>query len=538
VRVQGRVSLGETSRAGVRARLRVIAAGAATVAALALAPIAHAGQIVYQHGNDLWAMNDDGSNQHPLIAAHALGEVSLSQPSVDPASGNLSFDAEQLGVCSTNCNAIWSYVGGNPLNLTGPPADCITPVDFECESEDFNPTTTADGRVIFDHTVIIDDLLGFVSTGTTGEVDNLNGTGTLPPWTFPADSGAGTAEQPNGQRAADPLSGGTIAYPGNSVCTSGCIFGLTVDGPSPYIVSYDDGPQQSVAFTQDAKDLVDVEVNTERGIWVYTNKDIHNAANAGTWRGWYVLKDPLPNANDPFPHNYESTFHNVTVTSDGRIVFDNGTNIYALPSTCWGQAGQGFTIAQSQVSGFNPNPDCGTFGQAGANVTQLTTDGSQGSTDVSPTWTSASVPAYTPPAPPASGVSGSSSSGTGGGGATATTAASAGHASGANGVITLTCTGPAAATCTDTVELEVVETFQGSRLIAVAARSHHKTKKTVVVGQVSITLTGGQAKTVTVKLNSKGTSLLRSHHRKLAVQIVVVQGGATISSKTVTLKGH
>jgi len=57
---------------GARAALaRVLPAAVVGVAALALAPAAIAGQIVWSTGNGIWAMRDDGSDPHELISANS-----------------------------------------------------------------------------------------------------------------------------------------------------------------------------------------------------------------------------------------------------------------------------------------------------------------------------------------------------------------------------------------------------------------------------------------------------------------------------------
>ena len=50
------------------------------VALLASAAPASAGEIVYQHGPDLWIMNENGANQRPLITAAQLGATSSTGP--------------------------------------------------------------------------------------------------------------------------------------------------------------------------------------------------------------------------------------------------------------------------------------------------------------------------------------------------------------------------------------------------------------------------------------------------------------------------
>jgi hypothetical protein len=103
--------------------LRRLAMAAATLvaAALAAAPLASAGQIVYVHnlnpsgtGGDLGVMNDDGSGQRSLITQAQAGATSLSQPNLSPTSDSLAFEGETQapdGTCDTNCISVLTLVG-------------------------------------------------------------------------------------------------------------------------------------------------------------------------------------------------------------------------------------------------------------------------------------------------------------------------------------------------------------------------------------------------------------------------------------------
>jgi hypothetical protein len=95
------------------------------------------------------------------------------------------------------------------------------------------------------------------------------------------------------------------------------------------------------------------------------------------------------------------------------------------------------------------------------------------------------------------------------------------------------CAGASTSACTDTLTLSVVETLRSGKLVAVAAASKTK-KKTVTIGHESVTLNGGQSKTVSVALNSTGRALLEREH-KLHVKLVLTQ---TSAGKTVTVKGQ
>jgi hypothetical protein len=99
--------------------------------------------------------------------------------------------------------------------------------------------------------------------------------------------------------------------------------------------------------------------------------------------------------------------------------------------------------------------------------------------------------------------------------------------------LVVACSGASTSACTDTLTLSVVETLRSGKLIAVAAASKTK-KKTVTIGHASVTLSGGQSKTVSVSLNNTGRALLKLEH-KLHVKLVLTQ---TSAGKTVAVKGQ
>jgi hypothetical protein len=81
----------------------------------------------------------------------------------------------------------------------------------------------------------------------------------------------------------------------------------------------------------------------------------------------------------------------VTITDTGEIVFDNGVNVYALPSSCWAPS-KGFTLTSGSTE-----PTCGTFGEPSSQAVQLTADGTTSARDEHPTWTSATLTPYSVP---------------------------------------------------------------------------------------------------------------------------------------------
>ena len=90
--------------------------------------------------------------------------------------------------------------------------------------------------------------------------------------------------------------------------------------------------------------------------------------------------------------------------------------------------------------------------------------------------------------------------------------------------VALLCSPQAAGDCRIVLLLTVVETWRAGHLVAVTASSPanpvHGRRLTVTVGRLSVDLTPGQRRTVTVMLHAGGLRLLRREHR-LAVQLAV-----------------
>jgi hypothetical protein len=120
---------------------------------------------------------------------------------------------------------------------------------------------------------------------------------------------------------------------------------------------------------------------------------------------------------------------------------------------------------------------------------------------------------------------------------------SVGHArvSGTTASVPVSCTGATGTTCALALRLTVTEKFKGHRLVAVTARTHVRTHRTVlVVGSAHVTLTAGQSQTVSVSLNRAGRHLLaKRHHLAATLQVLqVLPGGhvVTVSTQTLTFK--
>jgi hypothetical protein len=140
-----------------------------------------------------------------------------------------------------------------------------------------------------------------------------------------------------------------------------------------------------------------------------------------------------------------------------------------------------------------------------------------------------------PPAGGSPGGSGNPGSGGGNPGGVIAGTSSLAHVKtkGSTASLVAACAGASTSACADTLTLSVVETLRSGKLIAVAAVSKTK-KKTVTIGRASVTLGGGQSKTVSVSLNATGKALLKREH-KLRVKLVLTQ---TSAGKTVAVKGE
>jgi hypothetical protein len=90
------------------------------------------------------------------------------------------------------------------------------------------------------------------------------------------------------------------------------------------------------------------------------------------------------------------------------------------------------------------------------------------------------------------------------------------------------CSAQAAGSCTLKLRLTVLETLQGNRVLAVAAR-----RATVPVGARTARLKPGQQATLTVSLNATGRRLL-AQRRRLAVRLSV--GGTVLGAISASLK--
>ena len=85
------------------------------------------------------------------------------------------------------------------------------------------------------------------------------------------------------------------------------------------------------------------------------------------------------------------------------------------------------------------------------------------------------------------------------------------------------------------VQLTVVEQLRGRRVTAIVATKKGKaTKRTVVIGNATVTLGAGQSQTVRISLNTAGKKLL-ALRKELPVRVQVTTQGHVLEAKTVTM---
>lgn len=99
--------------------------------------------------------------------------------------------------------------------------------------------------------------------------------------------------------------------------------------------------------------------------------------------------------------------------------------------------------------------------------------------------------------------------------------------------IGLDCAGLAAAQCSASLRLTIVEIRKGKEVLRVIAAK--RTRKLVTVASVNVTLAGGQTKTFQLGLDATGKRLLARFHR-LPSRLAVLVSGETVTTRVVTFR--
>jgi hypothetical protein len=333
-----------------------LVAGLASLIALAVAPVAGA-EIIYTHdapngAAELWAMNDDGSNQHVLIGWNSIApNDSVFGANLLPTSSTLVFvghtdeyDHVGYGNDGTNYEGVYKLVNGVVTRISGPPGDTPT-----VASSDGSPSQTADGRVVYDEIVSTFDSSGDV-TGATESllVRSLSG-GAASTWV--------TTPPPFihlGAFAADPTDSSLLAYESGSNPNELVVGNQS--GTNPLVT--DAQPNGSdPAWSPNGQEIVDVDGTPPPG---------QGGFSAGLWLFYGSSARELLVDPDPDTQYSISSLSYPTFAGPNEILFDADHNIWEIPASC-----NMCTLA--------------------ADAKQLTTDGTSAHPDSGPAWTSATI---------------------------------------------------------------------------------------------------------------------------------------------------
>ncbi len=360
--------------------------GAVGTALLALGMTSQArATIVYQHGSDIWMMNDNGTGARALASsAHfpGLGPWKLGDPDVLPGASTVVFSATTSayddgpangppGGCGLECTGTYRLHAGVLTRLSPNPSRCGASQQW-CTSFETTPRVSAGGLVLYDYFLTAWDYsclelpCTWEFSDSVHEVDSrsLATGGSEAKWR--GSSVSGQQLSTDALPAPDPADGSLVAYAENVPCTAqGCAYDVHVgnqQGSVDRVVVYDDGPFNSLAWLPDGSGLIDVESGTEPGIWAY------NAATTTTAKNFiWVLADPAGyNANDP----YSTSIDQARYMGPDKVLFSQDNDLYTIPLT---------TCAQKATST--------SAGCTMADAHRLTTGG----TSRAPVWTKASM---------------------------------------------------------------------------------------------------------------------------------------------------
>jgi len=359
------------------------------VAALALAPAAIAGQIVWSTGNGIWAMRDDGSDPHELISANSpalassLPQGTLLSPDVLQTGGSTvlflgatkayATSAQPLA-CGADCSGTYELRAG-VLTELGPVAGAADGAAYY-ESQ---PRLTADGQELFGSSLYSGITASALPAPAAALVERpLSAGATVAEWgstgseTEPA-SGFDGAPDP-----ADPSSAVWVAAQGCSYhvpdaqgveqpsCQYAVQLGSPTSGSSPPVVIFDNeyvsangGGPTSLALSSDGTMLLMVDPYAP-------NTGIYTTPVAGVPGAKPVTEVLAQPAGWTFG---QARFAGSKIVFDAhqRLGATTTGDIYTLPASC--------TAASCSFP---------------ASATNLTHDAAADSSD--PAWTSANAP--------------------------------------------------------------------------------------------------------------------------------------------------
>ena len=312
--------------------------------------------IVYEHDEEIWAMNDDGSDQRLLAAGGPVGmEQGLSFPHVAPNGSTVVFQGAtnaNFHSCGGNLYFGWHAIGvyrwrdGAVARLSEPPARMPS-----CGSNFHeDPEATTNARVINVYRQYIDGIPGRGLQSGTQE----GPTDTSTPSACPNDPHL-SDPSPNPANAAQYAYIGCNGGGGEDVVA-------VSQGSSHTFPILDDAAQRAVAWRSDGTRLAVSEGGTEPGIWTY---------------GPAAPVDPV--------HVLNGDFADVGFAGAGndRILFSSAGDIWSIPASCTAASCSMANATRLTASGANDHPswtaaDLRAPSTGGGGGVTTTTDGGGG----------------------------------------------------------------------------------------------------------------------------------------------------------------
>ncbi|HEY1688967.1 MAG TPA: hypothetical protein VGF95_08905 [Solirubrobacteraceae bacterium] len=343
------------------------------VSAIAV-PVAHAGQIVYPAGTGIWAMNEDGSNQHELVDVTQVSEMmALFDPDVQPNGNEVAFvgewsqapaEEQQIGsspgACGGECLGYYELSGGVSKRISPAPFHCP---QAGCASEEIDPRVADDGSVAFVSQAYV-TVTGFgcpyscgteIRKGQSALLSRDANGANQQQWKTPCESeveGSSNWVTDADVLSVDPAESNQLAYGNCRDMEQGSFFSYPVafdvllsKGRSAEYLTAASNPVsepnefneggcceiQDLSYSSDGTQIVDARSNTlgVAGIYTYPAAD-----NGQGYTGTEVLAVPE-----------HWIFFSVRFIGGGRIAFAAGddankdgtvdsTDVYSIPASC------------------------------------------------------------------------------------------------------------------------------------------------------------------------------------------------------------
>jgi hypothetical protein len=299
---------------------------AVVLSLIVFAAPASAGQIVFEQDSEIWAMNDDGSNQHRIAsAAQVPGMISLGSPAAD-ASGVVVFSAKwaqgeaerthwdpdgPAGTCGAYCVGVYKLENGSATRLSPDPYGC--PLNPCLISQDDPELVPGGGPVVLSNF--------FANAGTTGCGFSWCITNTEEKILSQARTGGSQTDFGAACDGADdpspkPDGSGVIAYIG---CENSGQKAVIVSGPNgagAQVASYDDVTQKDPSWKPDGSGVLTAENGNDPGVWL---SPVPAAAGTPPVR---IVADPSETITSP------------RFIGNDKVAYVFNHDIWVVPASC------------------------------------------------------------------------------------------------------------------------------------------------------------------------------------------------------------